>query len=303
MFKNISTRGRLNLEGIVLSRYSSFYYVQSGNVIWECRLRGKHRLKKNNDVIAGDKVEFTKVGENQGVIEEIKARKTELYRPAIANVSQLLIVVSLKAPYPNWVLLDRLLVLGAYSNLKLLIAFNKADLVNDDSILLAKEYDKIGYKVVFTSAKEEKGIEELQHLLNNEITVLAGLSGVGKSSLINAIEPELSLKIGEISSKMESGKHTTRYVQLLPLTGGGLIADTPGFSRLYLPVELKREELRFLFPEMLEIQQGCKFSSCLHKQEPGCKVRENVEEGLLPKWRYGNYLEFLEEIISQERKF
>jgi len=293
----------LNLEGIVLSRYSSFYYVQFENVIWECRLRGKHRLKKNNDVIAGDRVEFTKTGENKGVIEEIKARKTELYRPAIANVSQLLIVISLKAPNPNWVLLDRLLVLGAYSNLELLIAFNKADLVDDDSILLAKEYGKIGYKTVFTSAVEKRGIDELQGLLNNEITVLAGLSGVGKSSLINALEPGLSLKIGEVSTKMETGKHTTRYVQLLPLSGGGLIADTPGFSRLYLPTDMKREELRFLFPEMAEIQHDCKFSSCLHKQEPGCKVRENVELGLLPKWRYDNYLEFLEEIIAQERKF
>ena len=266
-------------------------------------MRGKHRLKKNNDVIAGDKVEFTKVGENQGVIEEIKVRETQLYRPAIANVTQLLIVMSLKAPYPNLVLLDRLLVLGAYSHLKLLIAFNKSDLVDTDSTLITKSYDKIGYKTVLTSVKEKKGIDELQSFLNNEITVFAGLSGVGKSSLINALEPELSLKIGEVSTKMESGKHTTRYVQLLPLSGGGLIADTPGFSRLYLPTELKREELRFLFPEIEEIQQECKFSSCLHKQEPGCKVRGNVEIGLLPKWRYDNYLEFLEEIIAQERKY
>jgi len=201
------------------------------------------------------------------------------------------------------VLLDRLLVLGAYSNLELLIAFNKADLVDDDSISLAKKYSEIGYKTVFTSAVEKRGIDDLQDLLNNEITVLAGLSGVGKSSLINALEPGLSLKIGEVSTKMETGKHTTRYVQLLPLSGGGLIADTPGFSRLYLPTDMKREELRFLFPEMTEIQNECKFSSCLHKQEPGCKVKENVELGLLPKWRYDNYLEFLEEIIAQERKF
>nr|WP_277995571.1 ribosome small subunit-dependent GTPase A [Desulfitibacter alkalitolerans] len=287
---------------MVLSRYSSFYYVQSDNKIWECRLRGKHRLKKA-DVIAGDKVEFTRVNENQGVIENIKPRVTELYRPAVANVTQLLIVMSLKAPYPNWTLLDRLLVLGSYSNLKSLIAFNKTDIADDNSVSLANEYKKIGYTIVFTSVKEKKGIDELQCFLNNEITVLAGLSGVGKSSLINALEPELSLKIGAVSSKVEIGKHTTRYVQLLPLSGGGLVADTPGFSRLHLPMELKREELRFLFPEIERVQQNCKFSSCLHKQEPGCRVRENVESGLMPKWRYDNYLEFLEEIIAQERKF
>lgn len=295
-------RRRLILEGIVLSRYSSFYYVQSGNKIWECRLRGKHRLKKI-DVIAGDKVEFTKINEDQGVIEKIKPRSIELYRPAVANVSQLLVVISLKAPYPNWTLLDRLLVLGAYFNLKLLIAFNKLDLADDDIISIAKEYETLGYKILFTSVKEKKGILELQCFLKSEITVLAGPSGVGKSSLINALEPKLSLKTGEVSSKIEIGKHTTRYVQLLPLSGGGLVADTPGFSRLHLPMGLKREELRFLFPEMVKVQQDCRFLSCLHRQEPDCKVRENVEAGLLPKWRYDNYLEFLNEIIAQERKY
>ncbi|KUO52432.1 MAG: hypothetical protein APF76_05200 [Desulfitibacter sp. BRH_c19] len=286
----------------MLSRYSSFYYVQYDNKIWECRLRGKHRLKKI-DVIAGDKVIFTKVNENEGVIEQIQPRVTELYRPAIANVSQLLIVVSLKAPRPNWVLLDRLLVLGAHSNLRSLIAFNKLDLADDDTVSLANEYKKIGYTVFFTSVKTEDGLDGLESHLNDEITVLAGLSGVGKSSLINVLDPELALKIGAVSTKVEIGKHTTRYVQLLPLSCGGLVADTPGFNRLHLPLDLKREELRFLFPEMERIQRACKFSSCLHKAEPGCKIKESVEEGNIAKWRYDNYLTFLEEIITQERSY
>ena len=295
-------RRRFVLEGIVLSRYSSFYYVKSDNIIWECRLRGKHRLKKM-EVVAGDKVVFTQVNDNQGVIEQIQPRATELYRPAIANVSQLLIVISLKAPKPNWVLLDRLLVLGSYSNLKSLIAFNKLDIADDETVSLANIYKKIGYTIFFTSVKKNNGVDDLRSHLNDEITVLAGISGVGKSSLINVLDPKLALKTGSVSTKVEIGKHTTRYVQLLPLSCGGLVADTPGFSRLHLPLDLKREELRFLFPEIEEIQSGCKFSSCLHKHEPGCKVKESVEAGIIAKWRYDNYLNFLEEIITQERSY
>ncbi len=286
----------------MLKRYSSFYYVQHNKKIWECRLRGKQRLKKE-DVIAGDRVLFTAIDDTQGIIEEILPRTNELYRPAIANVTQLLIIQSLKTPEPNFALLDRLLVLGAHSNLKCLIAFNKIDLVGDEIIDEVKAYENIGYKVLFVSAKQKKGIENLKIHLSDEITVLAGVSGVGKSSLINALEDDFSLKVGSVSDKSETGKHTTRYVQLLPLSFGGLVADTPGFSRLYLPSDLKREDLSFLFPEMEKVHHQCRFSNCIHREEPGCKVKEEVEVGLIPNWRYDNYLQFLDEIITRERSY
>jgi ribosome biogenesis GTPase len=290
------------LEGIVISRYSSFYYVNLNNKIWECRLRGKHRIK-GQDVIAGDKVVFTAVNEKQGIIEKILPRDTELYRPAIANVSQLLIVMSLKSPEPNYTLLDRLLILGAMINLKILIVFNKLDLVDKNNLEKPLYYKKVGYNVFFTSVKKRLGIDDIKVFLKDEITVLAGLSGVGKSSILNALEPDLSLKIGSLSKKIEMGRHTTRYVQLLPIKEGGLIADTPGFSCLRLPKNLTRKKLGLLYPEIETIQDKCKFSDCLHWQEPECKVVEAVKAGEISKWRYDNYLKFLEEIIANERSF
>lgn len=220
-------------------------------------------------------------------------------------MSQLLIVSSLKQPSLNLALIDRLLLLAAYTGLTSILAFNKVDLVKDDEAILkqAEIYAKLGYSTCFTSAKQGIGLDKLQLLLKEQITVLAGPSGVGKSSLLNTLQPELSLQTGSVSDKAQIGKHTTRHVQLIPLDYGGFVADTPGFSRLDLPKDLRREDLTYYFPEMEKLHGLCKFNTCLHKQEPGCKIKQAVQDGVIEEWRYNNYLVFLNEVIAKERSY
>ncbi len=254
------------------------------------------------DVIAGDKVFFS-VTKNQGIVEEILPRKTVLDRPTIANVSMLIIVTSLSSPEPSWGLLDRLLVLGAFAGLKIVLVFNKIDIAKKEIRERASQYEKLGYKFIYTSAVKGIGIEDLRGFLKDEIAVFAGSSGVGKSSLINALEPELFLDTAEVSAKLGSGRHTTRYVSLLPLSTGGLVADTPGFNRISMPSGLKKEELGYYFPEIQEFFGLCRFNDCLHKNEPDCRVIQAVETGIIDKRRYQSYLHLLEEIFNQERRY
>ncbi|NLT94229.1 MAG: ribosome small subunit-dependent GTPase A [Clostridia bacterium] len=288
-------------EGIILKGYSGFYYVKWNNIIYECSLRGKNRLKKIR-FLPGDFVEFESLPNEKGVIDELLPRRNELIRPPIANVDQVIIVTSLINP-DLW-LIDRLTVLALWNDVQPIICFNKCDQVNDDIISdLLSIYQKTQFPLVVTSAKKRIGIEELKKILENRISVFAGPSGVGKSSIINAIEPGFQLKTGEISEKLKRGKHTTRHVELLPLSSGGLVADTPGFSSLVLPPDIVREDLPFLFPEFEDFRRECKFSTCLHKSEPQCSVRQAVSEEKISKSRYDNYLSFLEEVIKQERSF
>lgn len=288
-------------EGIILKGYSGFYYVKWKDTVYECSLRGKNRLRKVR-FLPGDFVKFEPLTDLQGVIDGVLPRRNELIRPPIANVDQVIIVSSLVNP-DLW-LIDRLTILALWNNVQPIICFNKKDQVNEEVVSqLLNVYRKSQFPLVVTSAKRGSGIEELKKLLKNRISVLAGPSGVGKSSIINAIEPGLKLKTGEISEKLKRGKHTTRHVELLPLAIGGLVADTPGFSSLVLPPDIVREDLPLLFPEFEEYRGGCKFSTCLHKQEPDCCVRQAVLEEKINTNRYNNYLSFLEEVIKQERSF
>jgi ribosome biogenesis GTPase len=220
----------------------------------------------------------------------------------VANVDQLLIVSALTNPEPDLVLLDRLLILAEVNSLEPIIIFNKIDLTTE-KLAIVNEYEKIGYDVIISSAKTGEGIDEIKSRFAGKISVLAGASGVGKSSILNAILPELSLKTGEVSKKLKRGKHTTRHAQLLVMKNGGLVADTPGFSRLYLPKDMVREELGPLFPEFAVRQQNCKFSTCLHNKEPQCAIKKAVEQGEIAEWRYEHYLQFLDEVINNERSY
>ncbi|GAW91419.1 ribosome small subunit-dependent GTPase A [Calderihabitans maritimus] len=286
-------------EGIVIKRYGGFYYVKTGSTVRECKLRGRFRRHKK-EVIAGDRVKITVLNDRQGVIEEVLPRETELIRPPVANVEQAVIVMALTQPEPDLVLLDRLLILAEAASVTPLICFNKSDLTQERSV--AELYAHIGYRVIVSSVKTGEGLDQLKKALKDTISVFAGPSGVGKSSLLNAVEPGLSLKTGQISRKAQRGRHTTRHVELLELSFGGLVADTPGFSRLNLP-NIRREEFATFFPEMDKMLGQCRFSVCLHYKEPDCAVKEAVSKGTIDAGRYSRYRQFLEEIIENERKY
>ncbi|MHB9095999.1 MAG: ribosome small subunit-dependent GTPase A [Eubacteriales bacterium] len=289
-------------HGVVVKAYSGFYYVESNNDLWECRLRGKFRLTKQN-VLAGDRVRITETGKKTAVIEEVLPRTSELDRPAVANVDQVIIVFACKDPDPQTELLDRMLVQAEAAGLAPILCFNKIDLVDhkflDD---LTAYYRDAGYTVLATSAVRSQGIELIGQSLKGHITVFAGPSGAGKSSLLNEIHPGLRLKTGEVSQKIGRGRHTTRYAELLEIEPGSLVVDSPGFSSLFLP-EINKQQLAELFPEFLPFIDDCKFNGCLHRAEPDCAVKNSLEAGKISWQRYAHYLTFLEELAARERRY
>lgn len=290
------------LEGVLIRGYGGFYYIQANDKVWECSLRGKFRHIGQN-VLVGDRVVIRPLGEKRAVVESVQPRRSELVRPPIANVDQAIIVISLFEPSPDQRLLDRLLVMAEFSGIEPVICFNKVDLVDSKvSGRIAEIYRSADYQTLVTSAVSRVGIEELKGLLKDRISVFAGPSGVGKSSLLNALQPGLSLRTGAVSQKIGRGRHTTRYVELLPLDFGGWVADTPGFSIIDLP-KLKREEVADYFRELSPFYGKCQFNSCLHRGEPGCLVQAALQKGEIDRERYENYLLFLEEAVNRERQY
>lgn len=287
------------VEGIIIKGVGGFYYVKTSMGTIECRARGVFR-EENLTPLVGDSVKI-RINEedNSGYIEEILERKSSLIRPPVANITQGIVVMSVKKPDINTWLLDRFLIIGEYENLDMIICFNKSDLSVEETERLKLVYKKIGYKVIMTSAKENSGLEELKNILKDHISVFAGPSGVGKSSLLNKINPHFKLKTGEISSKSKRGKHTTRHVELFELEENTFVLDSPGFSSLSLDFIEEENELKNYFKEIKRYGRDCRFLSCLHDKEPGCNVKKLVEESIISKARYDNYIQFLEEI----RKF
>lgn len=289
------------LEGIIIKGIGGFYYVKVNNEIYECRARGLFRKRKITPLV-GDRVEIILTdGCNKGYIQNIKERSTELFRPPVSNVNQAIIVFAAKKPDPSLWLLDRFLLLAEFNNLDITICINKIDLGNSyDVDFFSDIYVKAGYKVINTSAKNKNGLEELKDILKDKITVFAGPSGVGKSTLLNSIQPNLSLKTGEISGKTSRGKHTTRNTELLELNIGGWVVDTPGFSSLSIDF-VKEEELHLYFREIKKYSHLCRFNGCNHHKEPDCAVKKALENNEISQERYDNYLKFLEEISKKRR--
>lgn len=296
------------ISGILLKGYSGFYYVYAEGRVWECSLRGRFRIR-DQEFLTGDRVKILPGTGNKATIEEVEERRNSLVRPTIANVDQAFLVFALVSPKPDLNLLDRLILQVTAAGIKPVIILNKADLarttaVGDGNVLPVEEFDfyrDLGYDLVKVSTKTGEGLLEVQEHINGKVTVLAGPSGVGKSSLVNALSPGMELKTGEVSQKLKRGRHTTRHVELM-VCGDGLLADTPGFSSLYLP-SMKREDLTGYFNEFQDAPGGCRFANCMHHKEPDCAVKAAVEAGKIQRSRYEHYCQFLEEVMAAERRY
>ncbi|WP_438446759.1 ribosome small subunit-dependent GTPase A [Gorillibacterium sp. sgz5001074] len=309
-------------EGLIVKALSGYYYVLPDEPVLadevggfaglvQCRARGIFK-KRNISPLVGDRVEFERSENGEGTVTEICPRTSELIRPPVSNVEQAVLVFSMDEPALNLQLLDKFLVHIEYSGLEPVICFSKQDLIRNpeegekgagaDSESVYRLYETIGYKVLITSAKEGEGVEQVREVLKDRISVFSGQSGVGKSTLLNALMPHLVLETGEISMRLGRGRHTTRHVELIPLPEGGWVADTPGFSQLDF-MEMEPEELGSTFREFVPLSEECRFRGCLHHKEPGCRVREAVAEGSVAATRYEHYLLFLEEMKDRKRRY
>ena len=283
------------MQGIIIKSLAGFYYVEADGQVYQTRARGNFR-KKGQTPYVGDFVDFSADDQSEGYILKIHERKNSLVRPPIVNIDQAVVIMSAKEPDFNANLLDRFLVLLEQKTIEPLIYISKLDLVEDRSQLDAYKaiYEKIGYPFLYS-------LEELLPHLDKKVTVFMGQTGVGKSTLLNKIAPELALETGQISDSLGRGRHTTRAVSFYNVNGGK-IADTPGFSSLDYEVK-ESELLNDCFPELAEVSQGCKFRTCTHTHEPACAVKLALETGKVAQSRYDNYLQFLSEIEQTRETF
>ena len=290
------------LEGVILKGIGGFYYIDTEAGVYECRARGIFR-KEGIRPTVGDAVRISVLDEEnkKGSLNEILPRRNELIRPRVANVDQAVIVFAAKSPNMNLDLLDRFLLLAEEQELDIVIVINKIDKDKKERYLEAAEmYRKAGYPVICTSAEKGIAIDELRHALENKISVFAGPSGVGKSSLINAAFPGLELGTGEISEKIQRGKHTTRHAELIQITDKSYIVDSPGFTSLFL-THIPSEKLQYHFREFEDFNHKCNYNGCIHINEPDCAVKAQVGEAI-DQMRYDRYLTINNELKEEEER-
>lgn len=291
------------MQGKIVKGISGFYYVHVvESEIYECKAKGIFRQQKMKPLV-GDDVEIDIISEEKktGNVAAIFPRKNALIRPAVANVDQALLIFAAASPNPNFNLLDRFLVMMGRQDVPVILCFNKCDLITEEQQQeIVSIYEASGCKILFVSAKKELGLKELQEILEGKTTTVAGPSGVGKSSLINLLAPEACMETGEISKKIERGRHTTRHAELIQLKGDGYIMDTPGFSSLYLP-EMEKEELQDCYPEFAAFEPYCRFQGCSHISEPDCGVKEALSEGKIHPVRYENYCQLYGELKDRKK--
>ncbi|MBR2409863.1 MAG: ribosome small subunit-dependent GTPase A [Lachnospiraceae bacterium] len=291
------------MTGKIIKGIAGFYYIHGEDgCLYECKAKGVFR-KDGIKPLVGDNVRFSVLDtENKlGNLEEVLVRKNELLRPAVANIDQALVMFAAAKPAPNYNLLDRFLIRMGLEQIPTLIGFNKCELISEQQQDDMKErYALAGYPVCFFSVKEKSGLDELKTKLEEKTTVLAGPSGVGKSSLINFLCPQADMETGDVSRKIERGRHTTRHAEVFVLQKDTYVMDTPGFSSLYVN-EIQPQELWTYFPEMREAEKECRFTGCLHMEEPDCGVKQAVKTGKMKPQRYESYRQLYQELSNIKR--
>lgn len=281
------------MQGILLKAISGFYYVNCDGVTYECKARGNFR-KSGISPVVGDRVEITVIDGKKGVVEKVCERKNLLNRPLVANIDKLVIVSSYATPSPDTFMIDRLSALAVYHNISPVIVFNKCD--QGDFTYFQGIYSRVGFPTYTVSAKTGEGIDDLSKELAGCVCAFAGNSGVGKSSILNALFGELNLATGDVSEKLGRGRHTTRHTELFSNKLGGFVADTPGFSSIEPDNNYDfKEKLEDCFPEFSEYVCDCRFSSCTHTCEKGCAVLEAVSNGSVEETRLESYRALFEE--------
>lgn len=278
------------MTGIIIKGIGGFYYVKAAGNIYECKARGILRKQRITPMI-GDIAEIELSGD-KGSIVAIKPRKSYLVRPPVSNIDTMVLVVAAASPEPNMFLIDKMLINAEIRGIEPVICINKTDLAKRNDI--EKIYISAGYRVFSVSAEKKEGIKDLFDYLADKTTAFAGLSGVGKSSLLSLITDDV-LETGTVSEKIQRGRHTTRHVELFELKNGGFVLDTPGFSSLEVD-GIKAEDLYKYFPEMAESEGQCKFRGCSHINEPGCFVKEQLSQGKISESRYESYKQLYEKL-------
>lgn len=283
------------MNGIIIKAISGFYYVSDGEKTYECKARGSFR-ESGVSPLVGDRVEFEQTQEKKGLVTAVLPRKSLLSRPPVANIDKLFIVSSYKKPAPNAYIIDKLTALAEYKEIEPIIVFNKCDIGGFED--WERIYKTAGFKVFTVSAESGEGIEYLKNELNNFVSAFTGNSGVGKSSILNALFGEMKLETGAVSDKLGRGRHTTRHTELFALPEGGFVADTPGFSSLeYDCADYEfKENLVYYFRDLKQYADGCRFTSCTHTCEKGCDIIRAVQNGEVAESRHRSYIALFEEL-------
>ncbi len=292
----------MTYSGKIIKGIAGFYYVDTEQGLFQCRARGLFR-SKDLKPLAGDnvRIELTETEDVEGNVIEILERKNSLIRPPVANIDLALIIFSVHSPEPVWGLLDRFLINMEFYGIPCSICINKDDLIksNEDKEI-ESIYRDSGCDLIFTSALNKKGTDELKKKLKGKTTAVAGPSGVGKSSIINALIGQAHMQTGDISRKVERGKQTTRHTELIPIDKDSYIFDSPGFSSLDLP-DIRTEDLRDYYPEFAHLNGNCRYNMCSHTHEPGCAVKEAVDKGSVDHRRYESYVNIYGQLKEMKR--